>query len=236
MSWTLEDKRTVFRRLYQDYKDCEACALCDERTQIVFGQGNPNADIMFIGEKPGETEDQTGRAFSGESGGLFSELLKSANIVREEVFVTNLVMCKPPGDHTGHRTRTPTREERNACLARLHEQIYTIDPLLIIPVGGEAMGALMGGGKTSINKEKGKLGIIKIPARSPHLPHIEYEAMPILDPVYILKEDRINTKTKNWEKNGLAHKTLGHLTRARKIVDILTEARAPTRRGLRVVK
>ena len=235
MEWTPDGKRGVFRDLYQTYKDCEKCDLCNERKQIVFGQGSPEACIMFIGEKPGDTEDENGRAFTGEGGNLLSDLCAAAKIPREEMFITNLVMCKTPSDHKGS-SRTPTKDERNACLARLHEQIYVIDPVLIIPVGAEAMQALMGGGKTAIQKERGKIGIVKIPAKSQFLKHIEYEAMPILHPVYILKEDKINTKTNNWEKNGHAYNTRRDLVRAREIAEVITKARAPERRGLRLVK
>jgi DNA polymerase len=77
-------------------KACTACRLAEGRTQVVFGEGNPNAHLMFVGEGPGEEEDKTGRPFVGKAGQLLDRILQAAGIPRESVYITNIVMCRPP--------------------------------------------------------------------------------------------------------------------------------------------
>lgn len=225
--WTQEWGREQLRSLCIDWRDCTKCALHESRRQIVFGNGHPTADLMFIGEGPGETEDRTGETFSGKSGDLLNLIFTAAKIKRERVFTANLIMCRPPDN------RDPSRAEREACLERLHQQIYLVDPMLIIPVGKPAMKALMKGGWTSILEEQGKIGWMKVPGR--YMDEILYPAMPIIHPAFILREDRISRETKNWERGGYAHQTVEHLRRAKDIVDILKAKYSPVRQRLRIV-
>ena len=211
--WSDDAKRKSLRKLRQGWMSCQGCALALSRTNIVFGNGPVTADIMLIGEGPGEMEDQTGDVFVGESGHLLNALLDTAKILRENVFITNLVMCRPPSN------RNPTKDERGACLGRLHEQIYTIDPMLIIPVGKVAMEALMGGKWKSILKARGEIGFVEIPGKVEEV--IRYPAMPILHPAFIIREDKINRKTMNWEEGGWANQTWSDLVRARQRIEWL---------------
>jgi uracil-DNA glycosylase family 4 len=236
--WSKEGKSKKLKDLYSEWKDCKKCRLSETRTNIVFGNGIAHAEIMLIGEGPGEHEDNRGDVFIGESGHLLSVLLKEAKIDREELFITNLVMCKPP------QNRKPMRDECLACWGRLYQQIYVVDPLLIIPVGAEAMQALMGGEYRSIQKFHGKFGHIKIPGQVED--ELRYSAMPIVHPSFILREDNINRTTKNWEHGGWAHKTFKDLVKARQRIEKLKDMYRPVqlgmpkqteaRRGLRVVK
>ena len=192
---------------------------------------------MLIGEAPGKHEDKTGKVFVGESGVLLDALLKAAKIRRDDTFITNLVMCRPPDD------RNPTKDERGACFDRLYWQIYSVDPMLIIPVGKVAMEALMGGKWKSITQLHGQVGYVSIPGQVED--EVKYAAMPILHPSFISREDKINRETKNWEQGGWAHKTYQDLVRARQRVEWLKQqyepaarslAKASSSRGLRVVQ
>jgi len=108
---------------------CTLCPLHETRTHVVFGEGNPDAAVMFIGEGPGEVEDHTGRPFVGPAGQKLDEVLASVGIEREEVFIGNVVKCRPPGN------RVPSRGEMEACVPYLEAQIALINPALIVTLG-----------------------------------------------------------------------------------------------------
>lgn len=114
------------------YKDKQNCKLCATRTHFVFGEGDPAAKLMFVGEGPGEQEDLTGRPFVGKAGQLLDQILSSVNIAREEVYITNIVKCRPPGN------RTPTDQEVAECSPILMEQIALIRPRIIAMLGNAA--------------------------------------------------------------------------------------------------
>ena len=221
--WSKDWRRHQLKVLYREWADCTKCSLAKHRSNIVFGNGDPGADLMFVGQAPGQTEDETGEPFEGPSGELLNALLEKAGISRGEIFTTNLVMCYPPED------RIPTREEREACLDRLHRQIYLVDPMLIIPVGGEAMKALMGGAYKAITEEHGKIGDVIVPGKHTD---IVYSAMPIFHPSFILREDRIDPKKKTWSEGGPAHKTVRDLVRAKQIVKFLKASYERAREAL----
>lgn len=109
--------------------DCRACQLCEGRTQTVPGDGDPNAELMFIGEGPGFHEDQQGRPFVGRAGRLLDDLLREIGLSRADVFVANVVKCRPP------QNRDPQPDEIAACEPYLSEQIAGIRPKLIVPLG-----------------------------------------------------------------------------------------------------
>jgi len=117
---------------------CQRCPLHRSRTHLVFGEGNPHADLMFIGEAPGETEDQTGRPFVGKAGQLLTQILAAVGISREEVYITNVVKCRPPGN------RVPTKGEMDACWDWLAAQIALVNPLLIVTLGNTPTQKLLG--------------------------------------------------------------------------------------------
>ena len=108
---------------------CEQCILCTTRKQTVFGEGNPNAKWMFIGEAPGQEEDFHGTPFIGEAGNLLTEMLRAMQLTREEVFITNILKCRLPDN------RNPHVDEIHACRDYLHRQIALINPKMIITLG-----------------------------------------------------------------------------------------------------
>ena len=107
-------------------ESCRRCPLCDGRTQTVFGVGNPHARVMFIGEAPGKNEDLQGEPFVGAAGHYLNELLGCAGLRREDVFIANVLKCRPPGN------RDPRPEEIQTCTPFLREQTRTIDPEVLV--------------------------------------------------------------------------------------------------------
>ena len=112
--------------------DCQRCPLSETRTRIVFGSGDPAAKVMLIGEAPGKNEDLTGVPFVGAAGKLLDELLATAGLVRDDVFVANVVKCRPPGN------RNPAPIEIETCVPFLWEQVRVIGPELIVTLGNFA--------------------------------------------------------------------------------------------------
>ena len=110
-------------------ESCRRCPLCDGRTQMVFGVGNPHARVMFIGEAPGKNEDLQGEPFVGAAGHYLNELLGCAGLRREDVFIANVLKCRPPGN------RDPRPEEIQTCTPFLREQTRTIDPEVLVTLG-----------------------------------------------------------------------------------------------------
>ena len=109
--------------------ECRDCKLCETRTNVVFGEGNPNAKLMFIGEGPGETEDQTGRPFVGKAGQLLEKMILAIGLTRDEVYIANMVKCRPP------KNRDPEQDETETCIKYLREQVKLIDPEFIVCLG-----------------------------------------------------------------------------------------------------
>jgi DNA polymerase len=128
---------------------CERCALAAGRTQVVFGNGNPNAELMFVGEAPGYHEDKQGVPFVGAAGGLLTGLLEGIGLTRADVFVANVLKCRPPGN------RDPQPEEIEACKPWLKEQIELVDPKLVCTLGNFATRLLLGT-KASISRVRGQ--------------------------------------------------------------------------------
>ena len=123
-----------------DVRACRMCKLCQARTLGVPGEGPPSAEIMFIGEGPGFHEDQQGRPFVGAAGGLLTEMLGVIGLRREEVFITNVVRCRPPGN------RDPLPDELAACDAYTQRQIAVLQPKLIVTLGRFSMARFIGSG------------------------------------------------------------------------------------------
>ena len=119
--------------IHQAIRACEACTLHASRTNAVPGEGSPTADIMFVGEGPGFNEDKQGRPFVGAAGQFLNELLASIGLRREDVFITNMVKCRPPNN------RDPFPGELEACDHYLDEQIGQIQPKIIVPLGRHAL-------------------------------------------------------------------------------------------------
>ena len=110
-------------------KECQKCELGKTRTNLVFGVGNPNADLMFVGEAPGEQEDLTGTPFVGRAGQLLDKFLYAVDIPRENVYIANILKCRPP------KNRDPLPAEEDACIGYLREQVKLIRPKVIVCLG-----------------------------------------------------------------------------------------------------
>jgi uracil-DNA glycosylase len=129
---------------------CTGCALAAGRTQVVFGTGNPNADLMFIGEAPGYHEDRQGAPFVGAAGGLLTGFLETIGLTRADVYIANVLKCRPPGN------RDPLPEEIESCKPWLKEQIELVDPKVICTLGNFATRLLLGNPKATISRVRGQ--------------------------------------------------------------------------------
>ena len=153
----------ILKEVAVEVSTCTRCDLCKSRTRAVPGEGNPHAKILFIGEGPGLLEDKQGRPFVGPSGQLLQELLKSINLKREDVFITNVVKCRPPDN------RDPLPAEIAACNDYLDRQIGAIQPLVIVTLGRHSMAKFFSGEKISAihGRARKKDGYICIPMFHP---------------------------------------------------------------------
>src|SRR5580704_4420368 len=132
------DPAAVLRLIREDLGDCTRCPLHKQgRKQIVFGVGNPRAELMFIGEAPGADEDQQGEPFVGRAGQLLNNMIKAMGLRREDVYIANIIKCRPPGN------RTPERDECETCSPFLMRQIAAIRPKAIVALGAVAAKTLL---------------------------------------------------------------------------------------------
>lgn len=157
--------------------DCQRCRLAQGRTHLVFGEGSPQARLMFVGEGPGEEEDLSGRPFVGPAGQLLNNLLHKLGLSREEVYIANIVKCRPP------RNRDPLPDEIATCLPYLAKQIHSIHPRVIVTLGKIATQALLGV----------EVPITKIRGRWQKYQGIR--VMPTFHPSYLLRFERERQKT-----------------------------------------
>jgi len=135
---SVADPAQALRLIREDLGDCTRCVLHKQgRKQIVFGVGNPRADLMFIGEAPGADEDQQGEPFVGRAGQLLNNMIKAMGLRREDVYIANIIKCRPPGN------RTPEREECETCSPFLMRQIAVIRPKVIVALGAVAAKTLL---------------------------------------------------------------------------------------------
>ncbi|MBQ9502583.1 MAG: uracil-DNA glycosylase [Lentisphaeria bacterium] len=124
--------------LRQQALACRGCPLCEQRTNVVFGEGDPHAQLMFIGEGPGFDEDRLGRPFVGKAGQLLDKMITAMQFTRGSVYICNIVKCRPPGN------RVPMPEEAEACLPYLKAQISLVSPQAIVLLGATAAHYLLG--------------------------------------------------------------------------------------------
>lgn len=115
---------------------CRRCGLCEGRTHVVFGEGSPDAELMFVGEAPGRDEDQQGRPFVGRAGQLLTRMIEAMGLTREQVYIANVLKCRPPGN------RDPAADEVEQCRPYLLRQIELIQPKVICALGRHALRAL----------------------------------------------------------------------------------------------
>lgn len=121
-----------YNDLLHEVINCNKCSLAQKRKNIVFGEGNLQAKIMFVGEGPGEVEDDTGRPFVGPAGKLLDKMLNAIGLLREDVYICNIVKCRPPGN------RVPAKEEIEICVDFLRNQVAIIRPKIIVCLGATA--------------------------------------------------------------------------------------------------
>ena len=134
--------------VYREASQCTRCPLATTRTKVVFGNGNSDADLMFVGEAPGAEEDRQGLPFVGRAGGLLTELLGEIGMSRDDVFVANVLKCRPPGN------RDPQPGEIESCRPYLEKQVELIEPRVIATLGNFAT-KLLTGSPTGITKVRG---------------------------------------------------------------------------------
>ncbi|HKX29324.1 MAG TPA: uracil-DNA glycosylase [Blastocatellia bacterium] len=172
---TLEDIRL-------DLGECHRCKLWTTRTNLVFGEGNPKAELMFVGEGPGADEDASGRPFVGRAGQLLNKMIEAINMKREDVYIANVVKSRPPGN------RAPERDEVEACIPFLFRQIAAIHPKLIVTLGNPATQALL----------DTKVGITRIRGQFLDYPRIPgIKVLPTFHPAYLLRSP--DKKREAWE-------------------------------------
>jgi DNA polymerase len=184
---------SVWEALERAVRDCRLCGLCGTRSQTVFGIGDRHARLMVVGEAPGADEDRQGEPFVGRAGQLLNSMLRAAGFGRSEVYIANILKCRPPNN------RDPQPSEVEQCLPYLLRQIELVDPVLILCVGRIAAQNLLGTDAT-IGRLRG--GVHRLPTGHPVV--VTYH------PAYLLRSP--GEKRKAWEDLKLALRTLedGH--------------------------
>lgn len=165
--------------LKKSIAECKKCRLCTNRTNIVLGEGNINAKIMFIGEGPGADEDKQGVPFVGKAGQLMNKAFQALGINREEIYIANIVKCRPPSN------RVPEEDEAQACLNYLRNQVVLIKPEIIVLLGSTAI-------KNILGKE---YGITAVRGKWMEKNGIKY--MPTWHPAALLRDE--NKKIEFWQ-------------------------------------
>lgn len=184
------EKKEQLESLYFEIKNCSKCKLHSGRNNLVFGAGNPTADIMFIGEGPGKQEDLRGEPFIGPAGELLTAIIEKGMLLkRKDVYIANVVKCRPTIDQRGERDRPPDKDETTACGWILKKQIEIIAPKVIITLGNPATKFLL-----NINE-----GITKV--RGNFFNYNGINVMPTYHPSYILRNGGANSPLKRdvWE-------------------------------------
>ncbi|MFZ5998860.1 MAG: uracil-DNA glycosylase [Nitrospirota bacterium] len=174
---TVRDKEAALKELRQEIGDCQRCKLAKGRTNLVFGEGNSNARMLFIGEGPGAEEDRQGRPFVGDAGQLLTRLIEKMGLKRADVYIANIVKCRPP------MNRDPQDDEMSTCFPFLDRQIEIIAPQVIVALGKISAYTLLGVegpiSKFSIMRTRGKF--------------YEYKGIPLMPtfhPAYLLRNPK----------------------------------------------
>ena len=174
------NKETEFKDFNHDdlkahAEKCKQCELSTERTNVVFNSGNPNANLMLIGEGPGQQEDEEGIPFIGRAGQLLTKILESVDIHRDDIYIANTVKCRPPNN------RTPHPKEMSACQNYLIRQIQLVQPKIICLLGAAALKAILGPSE-SISKIRGQWVTTQVNYMDDDL-----YIMPMFHPSYLLR-------------------------------------------------
>jgi DNA polymerase len=178
------DSREKHRRLVAmneiEVRGCTKCRLCETRTHTVFGEGDPDAKIFFIGEGPGETEDQTGRPFVGRAGELLNKMIGGMGLKREQVYIANIVKCRPPNN------RVPAPDEVATCTPYLERQLEIIRPRAIVTLGLPSTQYMLQT-KLSMGKLRGQWQSWR-----------GIKLMPTYHPAYVLRNPTYETRAAVW--------------------------------------
>jgi uracil-DNA glycosylase len=182
------DKAELLMAIRERVRVCTKCAhLACSRTQTVFGVGSPDADLMFIGEAPGVDEDQQGEPFVGRAGQLLTRILKAMNFARDDVYIANILKCRPDTPSGAFGNRPPTPTEMQTCRPFLVEQIEVIQPSVLVALGAVAVEGLLGT-RGAMRELRGRW----------HM----YNGIPLMityHPAYLLRNQAPSEKRKVWE-------------------------------------
>ena len=186
----LSQRAESLETIREDLGDCRRCPLCRQRHCIVFGAGNPKARLVFVGEGPGREEDRQGEPFVGAAGELLTRIIQAIKMTREEVYIGNIVKCRPPGN------RNPLPEEIETCLPFLKRQLAVIQPDFIVALGKVAAQTLLET-EVPISRLRGRFHLFE-----------GIRLMPTYHPAYLLRNPA--KKRDVWEDMKLLMKELGH--------------------------
>ncbi len=180
---TVDEKRLALEELDRnEVRGCTKCDLCKGRTNTVFGQGHPDADLMFIGEGPGADEDVQGLPFVGRAGQLLNKQIDAMGLKREQVYIGNIVKCRPPGN------RAPSAGEAAICTPYLLSQIEIIQPKVIVALGGVASKFLLNDPKLAITRQRGQWKLFH-----------GIDLMLTFHPAYLLRQYTKDNRAKVWD-------------------------------------
>jgi uracil-DNA glycosylase len=168
-----EQRRERLVEVYREASACTKCPLSETRTNVVFGSGDADANLMFVGEAPGAEEDRQGLPFVGRAGALLTELLEGIGMTREEVWITNVLRCRPPGN------RDPQPVEIESCQPYTYRQVELIEPRVVATLGNFAT-KLLTGSRVGITKVRGTPQLREVGSRTVFL-------MPLLHPAAALR-------------------------------------------------
>lgn len=185
-----EQRPAALADLAQEVADCTRCRLCERRTQTVFGVGSSTPRLVIVGEAPGAREDEQGEPFVGPAGELLTKMLEAIGLSRDEVFILNVLKCRPP------QNRTPRPDEVAACRPFLHAQLEILDPPLILALGSPAARELL-------RTERGIMSLRGRFARTP----LGYRVLPSYHPAYLLRNPA--AKREAWHDLKLVARELG---------------------------
>lgn len=214
------NKQEKLSALEERWDGCRRCELCRTRNNIVFGEGSPDADILVVGEAPGEQEDAHGRPFVGPAGAVLDVFVDSVALNRNsDLFVTNTVCCRPTMPVEDERTgevrienRQPNKDERLCCKPRLLETIYVIDPMIIITLGKVPYQVLFGKAP-KMESLRGNIQTLHMQGRNTE---IRYPVMPLYHTAYLLR-------THDKRAEGPWGKTMSDWVKVCNIIDHLRE-------------
>ena len=182
-SLPLEQRRLTLQLLDEnEVRGCPKCRLSTTRTQTVFGEGDPQASIFFVGEGPGENEDLTGRPFVGRAGQLLDKMIAGMGLAREQVYIGNVCKCRPPGN------RVPAPDEAAACMPYLVRQLETVRPTVIVTLGLTAAKYMLGDNKLAMGKIRGQWTAWR-----------GVRLMPTFHPAYVLRSPTPAVKRAVWD-------------------------------------